>query len=51
MRTRTGLSAAGATALALIAATALTHGLTMVTRNRVDFAKANLLIVDPYVDS
>jgi predicted nucleic acid-binding protein len=35
----------------LIAATALTHGLTMVTRNRVDFAKAKLQIVDPFVDS
>lgn len=35
----------------LIAATALTHGLTMVTRNRVDFAKAKLQIVDPFLDS
>jgi len=32
----------------LIAATALTHGLTVVTRNRVDFAKADVRIVDPF---
>lgn len=32
----------------LIAATALTHGLTVVTRNRVDFAKADMRIVDPF---
>lgn len=32
----------------LIAATALTHGLTVVTRNRVDFAKAAVRIVDPF---
>lgn len=32
----------------LIAATALVHGLTMVTRNRGDFAKAGVKIVDPF---
>ena len=31
----------------LIAATALVHGLTIVTRNRVDFEKAGLRIIDP----
>ena len=33
----------------LIAATALTHGLTVVTRNRVDFAAAGVDIVDPFI--
>jgi len=32
----------------LIAATALVHGLTMVTRNSTDFEKAGLRIVDPF---
>ena len=32
----------------LIAATALAHGLTVVTRNRVDFAKADVRIIDPF---
>jgi predicted nucleic acid-binding protein len=32
----------------LIAATALTHGLTVATRNRVDFATASVDIVDPF---
>ena len=32
----------------LIAATALVHGLTIVTRNRVDFEKAGLTISDPF---
>jgi len=32
----------------LIAATALTHGLTVATRNRVDFEKAGVPIVDPF---
>ena len=32
----------------LIAATALVHGLTMITRNRVDFEKAGLSIIDPF---
>lgn len=32
----------------LIAATALVHGLTIVTRNRADFEKAGLKIVDPF---
>ncbi len=33
----------------LIAATALTHNLTVVTRNRRDFAAAGVRIVDPFV--
>jgi toxin FitB len=32
----------------LIAATALTHGIAVVTRNRRDFAKAEVEIVDPF---
>lgn len=32
----------------LIAATALVHDLTVVTRNRVDFSKAGVKIVDPF---
>ena len=32
----------------LIAATALAHGLTVVTRNRTDFEKAGVGIVDPF---
>jgi toxin FitB len=32
----------------LIAATALVHGLTVVTRNRSDFEKAGVEIVDPF---
>jgi hypothetical protein len=32
----------------LIAATALTHGLAVVTRNRRDFASAKVEIVDPF---
>jgi predicted nucleic acid-binding protein len=32
----------------LIAATALVHGLTLVTRNRVDFEHAGVSIVDPF---
>jgi predicted nucleic acid-binding protein len=32
----------------LIAATALVHGLTVVTRNRVDFEKTGLGIFDPF---
>jgi predicted nucleic acid-binding protein len=34
----------------LIAATALVHGLTVVTRNRSDFQNAGVKIVDPFVD-
>ena len=34
----------------LIAATAIVHGLAVVTRNRADFAKADVRIVDPFVD-
>ncbi len=33
----------------LIAATALTHGLTIATRNRVDFEKSGVSVVDPFV--
>ena len=32
----------------LIAATALVHGLTVATRNRTDFEKAGVKIVDPF---
>lgn len=32
----------------LIAAVALTHGLTVVTRNRSDFEKAGVPLVDPF---
>ncbi|MDQ2668496.1 MAG: PIN domain-containing protein [Gemmatimonadota bacterium] len=32
----------------LIAATALTHGFTVVTRNKADFRKAGVSIVDPF---
>lgn len=34
----------------LIAATALTHDLTVATRNRNDFEKAGLEIVNPFDD-
>lgn len=34
----------------LIAATALTHGLTVATHNRSDFEKAGVEVVDPFVD-
>ena len=33
----------------LIAATAIVHGLTVATRNRIDFAKAGVQVVDPFV--
>jgi toxin FitB len=33
----------------LIAATALTHGLSVATRNRSDFEKAGVKIIDPFV--
>ena len=33
----------------LIAATALVHGLAIATRNRADFIKAGVRIVDPFV--
>ena len=33
----------------LIAATALLHGLTVVTRNRTDFEKAGIQVIDPFV--
>jgi predicted nucleic acid-binding protein len=32
----------------LVAATALVHGLTVATRNRTDFEKAGVSIVDPF---
>jgi hypothetical protein len=32
----------------LIAATALTHGLAVVTRNRRDFANADVEVIDPF---
>lgn len=32
----------------LIAATALVHGLAVATRNRRDFAKAEVTVVDPF---
>ena len=32
----------------LIAATALAHGLTVATRNRVDFEKAEVAVVNPF---
>lgn len=34
----------------LIAATALVHDLTVATRNVADFAKANVRLIDPFVD-
>jgi len=33
----------------LIASTALVHGLTVVTRNRADFEKAGVKVVNPFV--
>jgi toxin FitB len=33
----------------LIAATALVHGLAVVTRNRIDFEKAGVEVIDPFV--
>ena len=33
----------------LIAATAVVHDLAVVTRNRIDFAKAGVRVVDPFV--
>jgi toxin FitB len=32
-----------------IAATAIAHGLAVVTRNRMDFAKAGVRVIDPFV--
>jgi hypothetical protein len=32
----------------LIAATALVHGLVVVTRNRSDFEKAGVKVLDPF---
>jgi predicted nucleic acid-binding protein len=34
----------------LIAATAMVHGLAVATRNRIDFAKVGVSVVDPFVD-
>ena len=33
----------------LIAATALMHGLTVVTRNTTDFATAGVSVMDPFI--
>jgi toxin FitB len=33
----------------LIAATAIVHGLAVATRNRIDFGKAGVHVVDPFV--
>jgi len=33
----------------LIAATAIVYGLSVATRNRIDFAKAGVQVVDPFV--
>ena len=33
----------------LIAASAIVHGLAVATRNRIDFAKAGVQVVDPFV--
>jgi toxin FitB len=33
----------------LIATTALVHGLTVATRNHIDFAKAGVQVVDPFI--
>ena len=35
----------------LIAATALVHGLTVATRNRADFERAGVDVVDPFTNS
>ncbi len=35
----------------LIAATAIVHGLAVVTRNRADFVKAGVSVADPFVSS
>ena len=34
----------------LIAATGLVHGLTLVTRNRRDFARTGVKVIDPFVE-
>ena len=34
----------------LIAASAIIHGLTVATRNRIDFVKAGVHVVDPFVE-
>ena len=34
----------------LIAATAMVHGLAVATRNRIDFKKAGVHVIDPFVD-
>lgn len=34
----------------LIAATALVHGLTLVTRNQRDFRRAGVKVIDPFVE-
>lgn len=35
----------------LIAATALTHGLIIATRNRADFSQADVALVDPFAEA
>ena len=35
----------------LIAATALVHGLVVATRNRTDFEKTGVELVDPFADA
>ena len=35
--------------VSLIAATAIVHGLAVATRNHIDFAKAGVHVVDPFV--
>ena len=35
----------------LIAATALVHGLTLVTHNQRDFVKAGVKMIDPFIES
>jgi predicted nucleic acid-binding protein len=34
----------------LVDATALVHGLTVVTRDRADFANAGVKIIDPFAE-
>jgi len=35
----------------LIAATALVHGLTLVTRNQRDFTRAGVKMINPFVEA
>ena len=36
---------------ALIAATAIVHGMTVVTRNQTDFETTGVAVVDPWVEA